>query len=44
MKMSKTPADAQAKAGEQAQLRRELLRLIVKNEARRQGQNKAATS
>jgi len=42
--MSKTNQDLQAKAGEQEQLRRELLRLIVKNEARRRLQNKAATS
>jgi hypothetical protein len=42
--MSKTNPDLQAKAGEQAQLRRELLRLIVKNEARKRCQNKAATS
>jgi hypothetical protein len=42
--MSNTKPDFQAKAGEQEQLRRELLRLIVKNEARRRRQNKAASS
>jgi hypothetical protein len=42
--MSKTNPDLPAKAGQQAQLRRELLRLIVKNEARRRRQNKAASS
>jgi len=42
--MSKTNQDLPAKAGEQEQLRRELLRLIAKNQARRRLQNKAATS
>ena len=40
--MSKTNTDPQAKVGEKEQLRRELLRLIVKNEAQRR-QQKAPT-
>jgi hypothetical protein len=43
MSKTKTTTDSQAKAGEIAQLRRELLRLIVKNEDRRRRQNKAPT-
>jgi hypothetical protein len=44
MSKPKATEDLQAKAGQLAQLRRELLRLIEKNEAHRRRQNKAATS
>jgi hypothetical protein len=42
--MSKTTSNLPDKAENQAQLRRELLRLILQNEARRQSQTKAANS
>jgi hypothetical protein len=41
--MSKTNTEPQAKVGEKEQLRQELLRLIVKNEALRRRQSKAPT-
>jgi hypothetical protein len=41
--MSDSKTETQAKAGEKEQLRQELLRLIVKNEARRRRPIKAST-
>jgi hypothetical protein len=41
--MSKTNTDSSAKVGEKEQLRRELLRLIVKNEALRRQQKAVAS-